>query len=321
MSNEILNLKDVKELATQIVESRMFPAIQNEAQATTLMMLSQAEGLPAVKALQRYTISDRGVPALKSEVMYSEFIDCGGTVEWKERTNQVAAAIFRSKACPDGLEVRWTIEDAKTAKLAGRDTWTKYPRQMLSARVIAEGVRATDPRAMHGMRADVEVEGDEGTAPPIQMPRALIEAGKVTDAEVVPPKPEAEPPTAEPPKRKPGRPAGKAAPAPADAPQAPAPEAKAPEAAPEPEPQEYDDIVASSYHAPANAEKQTPEIWGIITKSERRCGTRDPELGKVIHGLIPEDGVTVKTVEYKGSKGQTLYRLLAIRKTKEGGQA
>jgi hypothetical protein len=46
---------------------------------------------------------------------------------------------------------------AKAAGLGGKDNWRSYPRQMLRARVISEGVRATFPAVLNGMYTPEEV--------------------------------------------------------------------------------------------------------------------------------------------------------------------
>ena len=45
----------------------------------------------------------------------------------------------------------WTFDQAKKAGLTNKDNWKNYPRAMLRARCIAEGVRAVYPAALGGM--------------------------------------------------------------------------------------------------------------------------------------------------------------------------
>jgi hypothetical protein len=92
------------------------------------------------------------VPALKSEAQLAEFYKRGGSVVWMQRTNEVCEAKFiHPKNCPDGVVIKWSMEDAKKANLANKENWRNYPRQMLSARVQAEGVQVVDPGAGLGM--------------------------------------------------------------------------------------------------------------------------------------------------------------------------
>lgn len=45
---------------------------------------------------------------------------------------------------------KWDKEDAKRASLDGRGNWRKYPRQMLTARAVTEGVNAFMPEVIGG---------------------------------------------------------------------------------------------------------------------------------------------------------------------------
>jgi len=56
------------------------------------------------------------------------------------------------------LTVTWDMKRATQAGLTGKDNWKKYPAQMLSARVVAEGVRAVFPACLSGMYTSEEVQ-------------------------------------------------------------------------------------------------------------------------------------------------------------------
>ncbi|MBK8271408.1 MAG: recombinase RecT, partial [Planctomycetes bacterium] len=55
------------------------------------------------------------------------------------------------------VTVAWTLETAKEAELAGKDMWKKFPRAMLRARVISEGIRTVFPGVLAGMYTPEEV--------------------------------------------------------------------------------------------------------------------------------------------------------------------
>jgi hypothetical protein len=56
------------------------------------------------------------------------------------------------------LLVEWTIEQARDAGLTSKQTWKQYARAMLSARVVAEGVRACYPACLNGVYLAEEVQ-------------------------------------------------------------------------------------------------------------------------------------------------------------------
>jgi len=133
-----LTVTDVREMAKAAAGSRLF-SVKNEQEAFTLMLLAQAEGCHPMQAMQRYNIV-QGRPAKTANAMLSDFQGAGGKVKWIERSTTAAEAEFMSPGLSDPVTVRVTMEDAKRAGLAGKQNWKNYPRQMLSARCISEGV-------------------------------------------------------------------------------------------------------------------------------------------------------------------------------------
>ena len=60
-----------------------------------------------------------------------------GLVQFRERTHE-RVTVYGRRSNGTHLEVTWTIDDAKRAELAAKQTWKRYPRQMLTARAITE---------------------------------------------------------------------------------------------------------------------------------------------------------------------------------------
>jgi hypothetical protein len=89
--------------------------------------------------------------------MLARFQQAGGKVEWTSYTDERVAAKFSH---PQGgsIEVDWTMARAKTAGLGVKDVWKAYPRQMLRARVISEGVRTVYPGVAIGIYTPEEVQ-------------------------------------------------------------------------------------------------------------------------------------------------------------------
>jgi hypothetical protein len=147
---QVIDIKKMSEMAKVVAESRLWPQFDSPQKVMGLMLLCQSHGMHPMHAVQHYDLI-QGKPSRKSESQLAEFYSRGGKVKWIERTDKICKAVFTSANCPDGVEVVWTIEQAQKANLTGKDNWRGYPRQMLSARVQAEGVQIVDPGAGLGM--------------------------------------------------------------------------------------------------------------------------------------------------------------------------
>ncbi len=129
------------------------------------MAICEAEGLHPAKAVQEYHII-QGRPALKADAMLARFQAAGGKVKWTSMTDQRVAGEF-SHAQGGSVEIDWTIEMAKRAGLTKNPTWNQYPRAMLRARCISEGIRTVYPGVTVGTYTPEEVQ-DMDPAPTVR---------------------------------------------------------------------------------------------------------------------------------------------------------
>lgn len=157
MSDALVPYGELERMADVVVRAGLFPGIKTQQQALTLFLVAQAEGLHPMTAALRYNVI-QGRPAMKAEAMLASFMERGGTVAWTEYTDDAVTGIFTSKGVPTGVTVRWTMADAKRAGVTMNQTWTKYPRQMLKARVASDGVRMADPSVNSGRYTPEEVQ-------------------------------------------------------------------------------------------------------------------------------------------------------------------
>lgn len=144
-----VSVPDVMTMADVIVKSGLFPAFKNRESAAAMMLLCRAKGLDPMTAVERYHIV-QGRPVMRADAMLGEFVRMGGRVEWHRRDDTEASATF-SHPAGGTVTVSWTIEQARKAKLTGKDIWSQYPRQMLHARCVSEGVRSVLPGATNGL--------------------------------------------------------------------------------------------------------------------------------------------------------------------------
>jgi len=176
---EIKGLSTLERAAEYIVRSGLF-GVNRKEQAITLMLLAQAEGIHPIQAIKEYHIL-QGRPAMRADAMLARFQAAGGKVTWHELSDTRCSATFEH---PQGgkVTITWTMEDAKRAGLLDKknkdgspNNWEKYPRQMLRARVISEGVRTVFPGIIVGIYTPEEVaEFDEPETRPAEVKPAEI---------------------------------------------------------------------------------------------------------------------------------------------------
>lgn len=167
--NDLVPLSDIEKMADIFGRNKLFGKTKEEM--LQLMILAHAEGKHPAIAVQEYDMI-QGRPAINSKAALSRFQASGGKIQWKERTDERATASFTH---PSGgtLDITWDIKRATQAGLTGKDNWKKYPAQMLSARVIAEGVRAIYPACLSGMYTVEEVK-DMAYIPPAPEPEMEV---------------------------------------------------------------------------------------------------------------------------------------------------
>lgn len=190
------SVRDVEVMAKKAAASRLFGMDEN--QAFTLMMIAESEGIHPMQAMKRYHIIE-GRPSMRADAMQAEFQRHGGRLKWTKTDELECVALFWHPTFhPDAIEIRVTMHDLVESEVAMtyqkrwdgnrniidynapkvfKDTYKKYPRQMLRARVISEGVRAIDPGIIVGIYTPEEASDFEPTKaeqqiapPPVERP-------------------------------------------------------------------------------------------------------------------------------------------------------
>lgn len=161
-----MTLADMTQLSRAVAASKLF-GMQSPEQALVLMALCQSEGKNPIQAVRQYHIIN-GKPAMRADAMLAEFQARGGKVSWGERTNASVSGTFSHPAGGE-ITVTWTLKDAQEAGLTGNPTWKKFPRQMLTARVISEAIRTILPGVVAGIYTPEEIQD----IPAPSMPRPM----------------------------------------------------------------------------------------------------------------------------------------------------
>ena len=158
-------MEAVKALGASIFKSGLFGCDRPE-QGEVLAMQCLAERKSPLELARTYHMVE-GKLAIRADALLAKFHRIGGRVEWRERTDKKVTAIF-SRPPQAGVEISTDIDthvangnaiSGKTGKM--KENWAKWPRQMLTARVISEGVRLIAPECCFGEYVFEEMEKSE----------------------------------------------------------------------------------------------------------------------------------------------------------------
>lgn len=172
-------------LANGLAQSGFFKDAKQAQQAFAKLVFGRDLGLSATQAMTDIHIVE-GKPELSANLQ-------AGKVKNSARYDYRVDELTNDKCCltflEDGNEVgvsEFTMEDAKLAGLAGKNNWKSYPRNMLFARAISNGVAWYCPDVLNGIRVYAEGEISEA---PRAAPEQQNGAGPVVDGEVQAPAP------------------------------------------------------------------------------------------------------------------------------------
>lgn len=150
------------ELAKAIATTPFVPEpIRNNPPAVMATILRGHElGVSAMHSLQQIDFI-KGRPVLRAELMRALVVSKGHEI-WTEDYTTTRVVLCGQRSGGQHVEkVTWTLDDAKRAKLEGRDNWRLYPKQMLLARATGDLCRLMFADVIAGMSYTLE-EVDDG---------------------------------------------------------------------------------------------------------------------------------------------------------------
>lgn len=104
------------------------------------ILYGRALGLDGMVSLREVHVID-GTPSLSATAVLGRIRAAGHSVELQEGNDKCLAKGRRADSGDEHTAV-FTLEDAKTAGLTGKDNWKRYPRAMLRSRAVTELARA-----------------------------------------------------------------------------------------------------------------------------------------------------------------------------------
>lgn len=143
---EILPLSEITTIGKVFAESGLFSDVKNAAQAAVRIMAGQEIGIPPFAALTGIHII-QGKPTIGAGLMASR-VKGSGKYDYKvkEHTDKLCSIDFYQGAELIGNST-FTMEDAKKAQTKNLD---KFPKNMLFARAMSNGVKFYTPDIFAG---------------------------------------------------------------------------------------------------------------------------------------------------------------------------
>lgn len=170
-------LSAIKTLGGAIFKSGIF-GLDKPEQGEILAMQCLAERKSPLELARTYHFI-QGQLAIRSDALLAKFHQAGGTVVWIERNDKKVVAEFKkwtsyAKIVAD-LDEYVTNGTAVGRDGKLKDNWRRWPRRMLTARAISEGVRLIAPECCFGVYVAEEIESKN------------LEVVPTTLAEIIPP--------------------------------------------------------------------------------------------------------------------------------------
>lgn len=192
MSNTGLSLFSVSPIeemlqrAAIIVKSKLAPKGFDTPEAVLVACTYGAElGFSPTQSLNLLSVTN-GKPTLSYNGYMALCVKHGGRIDEVKSDDKEAVVEVWREGREKPVVGSYTLQQAVKAGLLAKDTWQKYPKQMLFARATVEAIRRAFPDVVSGLYSEEEMEsvGNAST----KAVAAPTEAKKATvvKAEVVP---------------------------------------------------------------------------------------------------------------------------------------
>ena len=179
---DLLNsLAEIERVALACAKSGYYKDVRDASQAVVKMLAGREMGVGPIQALASIYIVE-GKPTAGANLIASN-VKRSGRYDYRiqERTDERCEIAWFQDGKSVGTSA-FSMADAKRADLAGKMNWKKYPRAMLFARALTEGVRVYAPDAAAGA-----IYTPEELNPDLE----VSESGEVINGQIVEPTPKA----------------------------------------------------------------------------------------------------------------------------------
>ena len=145
----LTNFSEIQSVAGAMAQSGFFKDASQQAQAIVKVIAGAELGIGAFASMTGINII-QGKAVLGANII-ATLIENDPRYEYTilKATDQECEIEFHANGKRKG-SAGFTIDEAKTAGLAGKDNWKKYPSDMLFARAISRGARRFTPGVFGG---------------------------------------------------------------------------------------------------------------------------------------------------------------------------
>jgi len=151
----------IEALTAKLQGSGALPnSIKNSSQLAMVLLAGYEAGMTPMESINSYYIVNGKVTIWGSAVLV-QLRRAGYKIKWLKTDDKIASLELVTPDGRDKHEETYTIEEAKASGLTGKDTWIKYPKQMLRHKAIAQAVRFFCPEVLGGFYMKEEVEDPE----------------------------------------------------------------------------------------------------------------------------------------------------------------
>jgi hypothetical protein len=146
--------------AQNLMRSGLVPADIRTPEAAMFIILTGRDlGMSPVQSLRSIRVI-KGKVEVAADAQLGKFHSAGGRSRFVTLTNDTAKLELSAPWLTAPHLESFTLDDAKTAGLAGGDSWRRYPKAMLRSRAITAGLKSVGFDACAGIYGAGEVGGE-----------------------------------------------------------------------------------------------------------------------------------------------------------------
>lgn len=131
--------------------------IRNEGELVAIILAGRELGIAPMAALRSINLI-KGRVTLAADMQLALMMRAGARVQWISDGSNGVAKLQLARPGQQPHVQTFTMEDAKTAGLAGGENWKKYPAAMLRARCVSGAAKAYFPDVLSGVYTPDELE-------------------------------------------------------------------------------------------------------------------------------------------------------------------